>query len=509
MNNISNNKDKINIKYNLNNLIDFLLQNKNYLRVSFQFNKMCLDDASDIIDYIESNINDDLKRYFFILGESVYGECCVDEITSLHLKPDLIVKVGDSCLTNLKRVKVYYLPVQYNFKEIYSNLFKEILDNTKIDNNNIKSILYYFPSFEDIMLSYIENNKDLFKDKSNNFYIPKPVNYNLITGINKKDFDILNTEFISIDNYINYNSDNKIECNQNNVLNNNDTIILLTKEDNTMIESYTYELIMRYSKNYTIKLIGISKDNNIHNIDIDKQKLNKMYIKKYNLSIRAKESSTFGILIGNVNLDNLNEILFKVKKILSNNNKKYYTFLLGKITQEKLSNFIEYIDCFVLIACNNNSFIERKALDKPIINPIDLLHAFEEKEWDMIYSYNPNYFVSFNNDFINKNNNSNNNDSSNNNNDNNYMNMKDINDKIQSQALALLDKDDENKALSLIFSNKVLDIYDKRNFKGLEINKDKTIINKEIRIGKKGLPIKYEDIDEKQGDLIVKKTTNK
>ena len=63
-----------------------------------------------------------------------------------------------------------------------------------------------------------------------------------------------------------------------------------------------------------------------------------------------------------------------------------------------------------------------------------------------------------------------------------------------NQALMLLEKD-ENKALACIFSTEVLERYDKRTFKGLEINKNSEI-NKKIHIGKRGLPIHYEDIDQ-------------
>ena len=44
------------------------------------------------------------------------------------------------------------------------------------------------------------------------------------------------------------------------------------------------------------------------------------------------------------------------------------------------------------------------------------------------------------------------------------------------------------------FSNVIFDRYNKRCFKGIEINKNSNI-NKKIVIGKKGIPIKYEEIN--------------
>ena len=62
---------------------------------------------------------------------------------------------------------------------------------------------------------------------------------------------------------------------------------------------------------------------------------------------KAKECSTFGILIGSLSIPNLNRMINLIKSLLQSQERKVYTLLLGKITDEKLGNFIEYIDAFV------------------------------------------------------------------------------------------------------------------------------------------------------------------
>ena len=61
--------------------------------------------------------------------------------------------------------------------------------------------------------------------------------------------------------------------------------------------------------------------------------------------------------------------------------------LLGKITTDKLSNFVEFIDCFILLACPNNTFTDMKALMKPIVSPMDVKIAFEQLEWNLSYTF--------------------------------------------------------------------------------------------------------------------------
>ncbi len=439
-----NDENKIS-QFNLNDLCFFLDKNTSFIRIAFQFNKDNLKYASYIKNFVITNTNQDIKRYLFFLGESSYGDCCVDEITSLHLTPDLIIRVGESCMTNPKNLPVYYL-----FEN--SSLPDKVLERLVILINEIKDkkvFLYYNIKYNNVLKPYFEQS---------NIFLP-------IYNENR-------TSKIKLIN-IYYEQVNQLNNEDSISITDPEMIIIFNIDDNFSNEAYSHEFIMRYSKQSLIKCldINISKET-VELNEFNHNAINRVFTKRFNLSLKANESKTFGILVGNLNIPNVNNILLKLKQLLIKKNKKYYTFLLGKITDDKLSNYIEYIDCFILIACTCNSFIDRKALMKPIVCPIDLLFAFDEKKWDLSYSFDPNYFNSENVS---------------------YVEREKINSEIQSEALSILDKD-ENKALSLVFGNDVLSHFNNRNFKGLEVNKGKEIV-KEIKKGKRGLPIKYESID--------------
>jgi diphthamide synthase subunit DPH2 len=122
--------------------------------------------------------------------------------------------------------------------------------------------------------------------------------------------------------------------------------------------------------------------------EISKDNVNSVFYKRFNLVQKAKESEVFGIIVGSLSLDGLNDIIEDLKKTLNLVDKKYYAFLLGKITLEKLSNFVEYIDCFVLIACPFSAFYDFKTLMKPLVSPLDIKLAFDSSySWDMSYSF--------------------------------------------------------------------------------------------------------------------------
>jgi diphthamide biosynthesis enzyme Dph1/Dph2-like protein len=52
-------------------------------------------------------------------------------------------------------------------------------------------------------------------------------------------------------------------------------------------------------------------------------------------------------------------IIDHLKKLISAAGKKSYTFVMGKLNVAKMANFME-IDCYVLVACPENSLIDSK-----------------------------------------------------------------------------------------------------------------------------------------------------
>ena len=70
-----------------------------------------------------------------------------------------------------------------------------------------------------------------------------------------------------------------------------------------------------------------------------------------------------------------------LRKLLRKHQKKAYTVAVGKLTPAKLGNFLE-IECWVLVACTENSLVEaHKEFLRPIVTPWELEVALGEKQW--------------------------------------------------------------------------------------------------------------------------------
>lgn len=176
-------------------------------------------------------------------------------------------------------------------------------------------------------------------------------------------------------------------------INPEDIIVYYGKEDDKIMT----ELSLRFLNTNKIYLYNSNTESDNDKSpfqEISKSSVNNVLFKRYNMIEKAKESEVFGILVGTLSIDGLNNIIEDIKNTLKANNKKFYTFLLGKITLEKLSNFVDYIDCFVLIACPFNNFYDFKTLYKPLVSTLDVKIAFDPNyEWDMKYSFDVKYIL--------------------------------------------------------------------------------------------------------------------
>lgn len=147
--------------------------------------------------------------------------------------------------------------------------------------------------------------------------------------------------------------------------------------------SYLTNLMMNYNSNTFYTYQPYSKEFRKEDIQVNRHLMRRFYLIE-----RAKDSDIFGIVVGTLSVDKYLDILEKIKKMIKNAGKCFYTMIVGKLNVAKLANFPE-IDMFVLISCPENSLIDSKEFYKPIITPFELQIALVEgKEWTNKYSTN-------------------------------------------------------------------------------------------------------------------------
>lgn len=80
-------------------------------------------------------------------------------------------------------------------------------------------------------------------------------------------------------------------------------------------------------------------------------------MRRYAVVQRAKDADVFGLVVGTLGVASYLPLLDRLRAVLRRHRKKVYTLAVGKLNPAKLANYLE-IECFVLVACPENSLIE-------------------------------------------------------------------------------------------------------------------------------------------------------
>lgn len=94
----------------------YTLHSRGFQRVALQFPDSLLPDSFFVYAALDEALRvlvggDDSAEapIVFILGDTSYGECCVDEVAAQHLDADIVVHYGNACLSPTRALPVLYV----------------------------------------------------------------------------------------------------------------------------------------------------------------------------------------------------------------------------------------------------------------------------------------------------------------------------------------------------------------------------------------------------------------
>lgn len=109
--------------------------------------------------------------------------------------------------------------------------------------------------------------------------------------------------------------------------------------------------------------------------------VNKSLAQRFRLVQHAKAASVVGIVVGTLGVARYRDVLASVRHLVRDAGLQSYSFVVGKLNVAKLANFAE-IDVFVLVACPESSVIDSREFYKPVITPFELAVALNpDVEW--------------------------------------------------------------------------------------------------------------------------------
>ena len=305
-------------------------------------------DSAESVEQLENDLQDQPEVRQYILADTSYGACCVDEIAGEHIGADVVVHYGRSCLSPTTRLPVIYVfteqPLEIDF---VIRAFLEIYLK-----RDCKVILVADLPYS----SYLRHIDDRLR---------------LIGFMNVFSTSVARDPSSAIPNR---------------------TVPLEVEADPSKLsqwelfhigdppEALLLTLSSRVSRIYIYPTTDYSPDTPRSPITVSTARA---LSRRYALLTSVSTVPIFGILINTLSVRHYIHIVEHVKSQIRAAGKKSYTFVVGKINAAKVANFSE-IGAWVVIGCWESSLVESKEFWKPVLTPFELEHALKsdsERVW--------------------------------------------------------------------------------------------------------------------------------
>ncbi|KAL2849981.1 hypothetical protein BJX68DRAFT_255242 [Aspergillus pseudodeflectus] len=282
----------------------------------------------------------------YILADTSYGTCCVDEVAAEHVDADVVVHYGRSCLSPTARLPVIYVftrkslpldPLVKAFKETYEPSAKVILAADVAYSEHVAEV------YSRLVAEGYTNlfSTELVHDPSSvipNRTVPDSVKE---TPASLSDWQLFH-------------------------ISEPPTALLLT-------------LASR------VAAIHIYPTDGPAGADVKPlpASTSALLRRRYAILTRLSTVPIFGILVNTLSVKNYLHIVEHVKEKIAAAGKKSYLFVVGKLNAAKVANFSE-IGGWVVIGCWESSLVDSKDFWKPVITPFELEFALkgdDERIW--------------------------------------------------------------------------------------------------------------------------------
>ncbi|KAF2193336.1 diphthamide biosynthesis protein [Zopfia rhizophila CBS 207.26] len=305
----------------------------------------------DLVPRLENtSLADDeqVEEKLFILADTSYGACCVDEVAAEHVDADVLVHYGRSCLSPPSRLPVIYVfttkpldldPVLEAFRKTYPNKDKKIILMADIPYcHHVNPLLERLrrDGYTDVYPTNIVHNP----------LSPLP-NRTVPADVADSKEELRNYQLFHVSEP--------------------PTSLLLTLSSR-VDAIHIYPTDADHTPTPPAAILASSAMS---------------LRRRYALLTSLSTVSVFGILINTLSVKNYMHILDHVKQEIAAAGKKSYTFVVGKVNAAKVANFSE-VGGWVVIGCWESSLIDSKDFWKPIITPFELSLALKgdaERVW--------------------------------------------------------------------------------------------------------------------------------
>ncbi|CAK7562203.1 MAG: Diphthamide biosynthesis protein 2 [Sporothrix epigloea] len=286
----------------------------------------------------------DVKIY--ILADTSYSACCVDEVAAEHADADVVVHYGRSCLSPTSRLPVIYVFTQHelDIDDVVRSFAKELgapVSDSATENSQKLLIMADVTYQEHVALV-----ADQLRSRGYNNVLATKVVHRPLGRIPNRT--IAGADGTEID------------------------------EANIDLHEYTVFHIARPPKSLLLALAARVKSLYIYSTSEDSAgellapRTMGLLGRRYAKVLTLATAGVIGILVNTLSVKNYLKAVDAIRKRIADAGKKSYLIVVGKLNPVKLANFAE-IEGWVVVGCWESSLVEDDAgFYQPVVTPFEL-----------------------------------------------------------------------------------------------------------------------------------------
>jgi diphthamide biosynthesis protein 2 len=306
------------------------------------------------------------RHRLYILADTSYGACCVDEIAAEHVDAEVVVHYGRSCLSPTARLPVIYVFTSRNLDvedvvAAFGDTYAQSGSQEGQPRGDEKVVL-----MADIMYhSHIEVVLGRLQERGWKIILAPEVVHNPSSLIPNRKVEM-----------------GEEELKEYSIFHISDPppALLLTLSSRVK-DLHIYPTNSSPSPSVPSNSVTGPTKSTTRTV----QSNTSMALRRrYALLTSLSTCGIFGILINTLSVKNYLQTVSQIKEQIAAAGKKSYTFVVGKVNAAKIANFSE-IGGWVVIGCWESSLIESTEFYRPIITPFELglaLMGDGERVWD-------------------------------------------------------------------------------------------------------------------------------
>ncbi|KAL8942068.1 MAG: hypothetical protein Q9216_001880 [Gyalolechia sp. 2 TL-2023] len=360
----SRSPEQLHVRYEIDRTVAEIKQGK-WKRIALQFPDNMLPDAPIVferlsrrlhdplvldLDGTRSNDNDSLatlqqtgsatnsaeSRKLFILADTSYSACCVDEIAAEHVSADVVVHYGRACLSPPARLPVIHV---FTHQPLATDSVIESFKST-YPNHDQPIILMA----DAIYASHLQDIDSVLQDQGYTSIFTTSIIHDPSSPLPNR----------TVPKSVDRNPGKLREWQLFHISDPPDSLLLT--------------LASRVS---SIHVCPTKATTTGQAMAVPAVSTRIALRRRYAILTSVSTVPIWGILINTLSVRNYLDVVEHVKSCISAAEKKSYTFIVGKVNAAKVANFSE-IGAWVVIGCWESSLIDGSDFWKPILTPFEL-----------------------------------------------------------------------------------------------------------------------------------------